>query len=414
MVLMGTLSDTHFGYAWGKDYGDDSFLVADFAIKQLIEKNASLVLLGGDIFESPVVKPEILGKTMKTLLPLVLTQRRCNVLEFKSERRPNFFDSFQFLGLPIISIWGTHERRPKGQLNPVQLLESANFLLTLHCESILLDIDGQRIGIHGMSGVPEQFAGDILTKWNPKPFSNAFNILMLHQNISPFIYTAKQDISLHLENLPKDFDIIIGGHLHNDLITSIPDSSSQLLFPGSTIITQMTKADMDQEKKIFLFDNNGTITSEPIPPVRENKLISIQIDDLSPSEAKEKIEKKINETLENNSFSRKPRIKTVVKGIAPEKFSPADYSFSNIVKDSSDKASINIDRKIESIQESMQIISPDDESKGKSIEERGLNIIQKHLSPKNVEFDMEFLYAQLISGEHTPVTLLDKILEKTQ
>ncbi|NIQ17993.1 MAG: hypothetical protein GTN43_04250, partial [Candidatus Aenigmarchaeota archaeon] len=57
------------------------------------------------------------------------------------------------MGIPIVAIHGTHERRTKGLLNPVEALEKAGFLIYLHCNGVIFKKGSERVAVHGMSGV---------------------------------------------------------------------------------------------------------------------------------------------------------------------------------------------------------------------------------------------------------------------
>ncbi len=115
------------------------------------------------------------------------------------------------MGIPIIAIHGTHERRTKELLNPVQALEKAGFLVYLHCNGVIFEKDNERVAVHGMSGVPDQYAESVLANWNPSPAHGCFNIFVLHQSITEFLYAQH---TLDLKKLPRGFDLYIDGHIH--------------------------------------------------------------------------------------------------------------------------------------------------------------------------------------------------------
>jgi len=103
-----------------------------------------------------------------------------------------------------------------------------------------------------MSYVPEKYSRDVLTEWNPKPVPDAKNILLLHQNIEPFIYSPLEDVNLKISDLPRGFDIILNGHIHFRNILQI--ERGKLLMPGSTIPTQLNKKESEIRKGYFILN----------------------------------------------------------------------------------------------------------------------------------------------------------------
>ena len=59
-------------------------------------------------------------------------------------------------GIPIVSIHGTHERRSKTMVNPLHNLEHSGLLIHLDCSTIVFQINGEKVAVHGMSGVSEK------------------------------------------------------------------------------------------------------------------------------------------------------------------------------------------------------------------------------------------------------------------
>ncbi|MCK4714792.1 MAG: hypothetical protein KAT35_04400, partial [Candidatus Aenigmarchaeota archaeon] len=142
-------------------------------------------------------------------------------------------------GIPVIAIHGTHERRVKGLINPIQALEKAGFLIYLHASGVIMERNGERACIQGMSGVPDQFSEAVLRRWNPKPERNCFNIFMIHQSVSPFMYAQHL---LPINKFPRGFDLYVLGHMHESKKTVHSDST--LLIPGSLIPTKLTKEEI--------------------------------------------------------------------------------------------------------------------------------------------------------------------------
>ena len=103
-----------------------------------------------------------------------------------------------------------------------------------------------------MSYLPEKYSKDVLEEWAPKPVPGAKNILILHQNIEPFIYSPLEDVNLKISDLPEGFDIILNGHIHWK--NEVPVGNGKLLMPGSTIPTQLNKKESEVRKGYFTLD----------------------------------------------------------------------------------------------------------------------------------------------------------------
>ena len=105
-----------------------------------------------------------------------------------------------------------------------------------------------------MSGVPDQYAESVMKKWNPKPVPGAFNVLMLHQSLAPFMYAKHL---MNVSSLPQGFDLYINGHIHESRKERYADAP--LLIPGSFVTTQLTKESV-QDRGFWIVDTGN------IPP----------------------------------------------------------------------------------------------------------------------------------------------------
>ncbi len=238
-------SDFHLGYGYATEREKDCFFVLDEILKQ----NSDLILFGGDMFDSKLPRLEVLSEAMHFLSKLKGKNSNVEFIECDKKINPRALH-----GIPFISIYGNHERRASF-INPVQSMEKAGLLINLHCQKIVFKVNGEKIAIHGMSYVPERYAKDVLTEWNPKPVEGAKNILLMHQNIEPFIYSPLDDVYLKISDLPSGFDFIVNGHVHWK--NKVAVNNGELLIPGSAIPTQLTKKDSEIRKGYFLLDNKA-------------------------------------------------------------------------------------------------------------------------------------------------------------
>ncbi|MGC9310219.1 MAG: DNA repair exonuclease, partial [Candidatus Aenigmatarchaeota archaeon] len=226
MILI--TSDFHLGYAQGTEREPDSYFVLD----ELLGEKAAMILFAGDLFDSRVPRLEVFSEAMQFLSKLkAKSGGRAKIIESEKEINPRAMD-----GIPFVSIYGNHDRRAN-LVNPVQALDRAGLLINLHCQKIVFEADGEKIAVHGMSHVPEKYTRDVLAEWKPKPVPGAKNILLMHQNIEPFVYSDLEDVYLKISDLPQGFDYIINGHIHWH--NEVAVGKGKLLMPGSTVATQL-------------------------------------------------------------------------------------------------------------------------------------------------------------------------------
>ncbi len=224
-MRISIISDIHMGFGAGTEREEDTYS----AFKEALERSldCDLIILPGDIFDSRTPNVDILTRAMELLQKPMLSENKTEILGNNNLLKK---------GIPVIAIHGTHERRVKGLLNPVQALERAGFLVYLHCNHVILQKGEERVAVHGMSTVPDQYGEAVLKEWNPKPFDGCFNIFVTHQSIAPFLYAP---YLIPLESLPRGFDLYINGHIHGSKKTEY--ASAPFIIPGSLVPTQITK-----------------------------------------------------------------------------------------------------------------------------------------------------------------------------
>lgn len=287
------LPDLHFGFGQGTEKENDSFEYA----KQALKEDADIILLVGDIFDSRTPSTDIFVKALRMFLEPHL--RLDKIENFKGVvKNLDHLSPLVKKGIPVIAIHGTHERRVKGLLNPIQALEKAGILIHLHANGIVLEKD-EKICIQGLSGVPDQYAQTILQEWNPRPEKKCFNIFMLHQSVKGF--TMAQSL-LPLESLPKGFDLYILGHIHAPQKTEYDEKP--FIVTGAAIPTQMKK-EYIKPAGYWIVD-----TKDPDPRFVEfenqRKAYILEIQN------KENAMKEM-ETIVSESHSKKPIVKIVSK-----------------------------------------------------------------------------------------------------
>jgi DNA repair exonuclease SbcCD nuclease subunit len=393
-MLIGIFSDCHCGYKFGEERGEDSFIALNEAIDKT--SDCDLILIAGDLFDTRIPKPEVFARVAKTLGKIQNVPSRTKFLEIINKEEHEISPS-ALKGIPIVVIHGTHERRSKYLINPIQALEHAGLLIHLHCATAVFEIEGRKIAIHGMSGVPDRYAKDCFTQWSPKPVAEATNILMLHNSIVPYIYSPLEPPSMRLEDLPKGFDLTVLGHMHWHETKLL--NNGKLLLTGSTTPTTIRKIEAEQQKCIFKFD--GDIQRIPLESQRK---IFWQEYGFGPN-----IKDTVTNFIETISSSKpKPIINIKVKDVKRDSL----INFSEIENKFSNKAIININKDIEAetLQEQLESIKNLREER-LSPEEHGLRILQEKLKQFNCGIKIDEIFDYLVEGD---VNLIFNILTGNQ
>lgn len=382
-MKIGIFSDCHCGYKYGEERGDDSFIALDEAMDKTTD--CDLILIAGDLFDTRVPKPEVFARTARILSKAQNFPSRTKFLEIKNKEKHEL-SPLALRGIPIVMIHGTHEKRSKYTINPIQSLEHSGLVIHLDSATAVFEIEGEKVAIHGMSGVSDRYAKDKLTQWNPKPVPDAKNILMIHQSIDPYIYSPLEPPSLKLDDLPNGFDLYVLGHMHWNEIK--PFKEGQLLLCGSTTPTSIHKIESEQQKFVYIYNN----VVERIPLEKQRKIIWQEFE-FDPN-----IKDNIENFLRTLSLPKpKPIINIKIKGMVKKdvllpKFSEIEDKFS-------DKAIVNINKNIqtEGFQEQVELLRMLRQER-LSPEEHGLKILQENLKQLNCGIKVDDIFDYLVEG----------------
>jgi len=392
-MKISIISDIHFGHAWNSKLENDSFDNAREALKK--SEDCDLILIIGDIFDSRIPNTEVWDKSLEVLSrPLLSEDREVKLVKLIGKNIKEI-SGRTLTGIPVVALHGTHERRGRDQTNAIQALEQAGFLIHLHCNGIVFEKDGEKIAVQGMSGVPERYAKNILDKWNPKPIKYCYNILMIHQSIDPYVYSPLDPPSLNMDNLPKEFDLIINGHIHNHDKTKI--GNTDFIIPGSTIITQLKEDEIKVPRGFYKLQlPDKKIEFVELEKIRKIFYKEIILDD---EVTKDKIESELEKILKNK-FNKKPLIKFKIVG---KKTKLIDKDLKDLEKKYEKDCILKFQKKLESeeIEKKLDFLKKMREEKF-SIEEMGLKILGENLTQLKFkeEFDPENLF-KLLSDNQT-------------
>lgn len=384
-MKLAFISDLHLGFAFGTERGDESFENADKAFELALKEKPDIVLIGGDIFHDKIPRQEVIGKAIELFTKLNLKLKKVLLLK-KITKDKQTIEKKELIPA-VIGIWGTHERRHANSTNPAQLLEKAGLMQLLHAESILVEVGYEKIGIHGLSGVPDDYALDALKSWKPEPFENAHNVLMLHQNLAELLPLETNAISF--ADLPEKFDFYLLGHFHWHLEEKHPKTKALILIPGSTIVTQLSQKEATGDKGFFIIDLPPEKKLRDIIfkiiPTRPAHYLLLELYGKKPIEIQFTISQAITKAL-SLVHSIKPMIKVKVKGTLASGFSPSDVNISQIYKDFAGKAILDIDKSDLTATEAEAKTSLLQDLKDKKI---SLDVLGLELIKKNLQFPID-------------------------
>lgn len=372
-MKIAILSDVHLGFGRGSEREGDAYA----ALAEVLEKSrdADFILLAGDLFDSNAPQAETLALAEEIMLPYLLSESSIKV----SEGLGKDVGKLKLVnpqGRPIIAIHGTHERRAKGLLNPIQALERAGFLIHLHVNGIVLEKDGEKVCIQGMSGVPEQYSDSVLQEWDPKPRNGCYNILVIHQNLKGFMH-EKVPHQLDPERLNRGFNLYVCGHVHDKQEAVLGDG--RLVVPGSLVVTQLTS---DAEKPLGFYEVD-TRSSEAV----FQRLESQRPVHFVEGKDREELEREIGKALEGKTIKPILRIKV-----------PGDVQIKDIRERFSGKAILSFKRESEEKEEAGAVSL---EEQRLSVRELGRKLLRENLERQGLKPEVfEGVFELLLEKRH--------------
>jgi len=396
-LKIAVLADFHLGY---EKFIDDSFEQAERAFSEACNE-ADLVVLLGDIFDTRTPKQEVLARSFKLFRTAWGKKWEAKLLSYNGKDGKK-----SYAEVPIVAIHGTHERRTKELVNPVELLEEAGFLVDVHAATAVFEKQGKKIAIQGMGGVPEEYAKGTLDAISPKPVEGAFNIFLFHQSMKEFL---PGEGLMGIEDLPKGFDLYLCGHMHTKIVEKL-DSGAFLLIPGSTVITQMRKDEVEG-KGFFIFDTEKNEAEFHKIQSRPFFYEEVEFKEAGLEEVAAKTRKSLEKLL-GDGTAVKPVIKIKLKGTVAKGLNPSDLDTGTIVKEFESRAIVEIDKNLEfdNLKERIEKLRNLRESR-LSVKEMGIEILKEKLKKYGFKstVDVESLYS-LLSEEGKGAT--DKALKR--
>jgi DNA repair exonuclease SbcCD nuclease subunit len=364
----------HFGY---RRFEKDAYLQGKEAILSAA-KEADVLILGGDNFDSPIPKFE----TIKEVISILK--------EAKKIGKENNTD------IPIFSIHGNHDRRAKWLVNPNELLAETGLIINIHNRTEIVEKNGEKIAISGMGYVPDDLAAEAMKQLSCKKIEGAFNIFVLHQSFQEHDISGKEEY-LTFDDLPQGFDLYLCGHTHK------PNLKGKVLNPGSTVVTQLRENEAGQ-RGWLLYD---TKTREAkFMPIKSRTFIykNLNFEKATPEQIKIKLLEELNNLLKDYK-NENPIIKIVLRGTMSDGFQASDFQIPNFGENVFIENFINS----ESLKEKIEQIKKQHEQKI-GIKELGIDLLRKNLAKTNYDlWEPDEVFEALLDG-----SLLSKIKEKIE
>lgn len=392
-MKIAVVSDLHLGFAPDAERENDCYDALQEFFDKSIKENVDLILIAGDLFDSKTPRTETWAKTFKAFKRIRRAKSETAVAEGinKDVQEYKTHD-----GIPIVAIHGTHERRGRDLLNPVQVLEHAGLLIHIDRNGVIFQKD-VRVAVQGLSGVPELFAKDILQKYSPRPAPDAFNIFMIHQSIEPYINAF--DTTLKMQDMPKGFDVIAEGHIHFSERVNMGDCA--FILPGSTVATQINKSESDCAKGFWIIDvrksgDKFEKTLEFVKLESQRKVFYLEFDyDGNEDLLKGSVREYLAEILKHPQ-NKPPAIRIRVAGVSKEP------DFQDIKKEFSQRCLLyfSMDFKEEEKKQKISLMKEIREGR-MSVSEMGIALLQKNLEEMKFKksFDAESIYSLLSEDE---------------
>lgn len=409
-MIIGILSDLHFGYGWGTERQADSFVQAAEALQKAVSK-ADIVVIAGDLFDTRVPRQEVLKEALNIFARLKLTHAsKAKLVEIKDhmpkDAKTDVWHAGQIslhathkLGIPIIAIHGTHDRRGRAQVNPVKILEEAGYVIQLDGQTAVFEQNGERVAITGVSGVPEIYARERFKELKLRPISGATNLLMLHQSLAGFVYMDEDNPTLAVEDLPRGFDLIVNGHIHWSSLNKIHRGMTDLLLCGSTITTQVRKGESQIPKKVWFYDTAAKKLAEDVLAT-PRRVFYFELDGSGKDYAV--LRKEISQTIEslrNEKTDKKPLARIRIIGKATDELA-ATQTFSDLAEQASEFALLTIKNDLSSAEQAAKVKAARDLLEERvSIEELGMRILRQRAQAQKLSFAASELFESLASGE---------------
>ncbi|MBI5224752.1 metallophosphoesterase [Candidatus Micrarchaeota archaeon] len=390
-MRIAIISDCHFGF------NEDALPQAREAMLKALKLNADAILLPGDIYDIRIPRQETVKETIELFSEISnlsasnKEREEIEVFELDGDEEKSLKNN----GIPILAIWGTHERRGKGLANIIQILDSANLVLNFHTRTVLLKKSGKTVALQGLGGVPEEYFKRTLEVAEFKPVDGAYNIFVFHQNLKELLPVEREE-DVAMEELPDGFELYVNGHIHWNHDLNI--HGRRLLVAGSTVVTQMKKNE-EKQKGFYMFDSDNQ-KAEFIPiESRPFYFRELVFSNATALDVEKTIDLEISKLL-SGTHMKKPRIKLKLEGTL-KNGENLHLQVEKVVAKYDEMALIYVDKNFETKElkdriEGIRRLRQD----GRNAREMGMEILKEKLKQKGILLeDPQELFEMLAEGE---------------
>ncbi len=401
MMKIAVMSDFHLGVKSGTPREGDSFDQAEEAIRRAIGAGAEIIVILGDIFDRSRPSLETWARAMRIFsIPKIAGQSGVRLVE-TVDKPEDSISPLAMQGVPVVAIFGNHERRARGEKNSVEALEAAGKLIHLNASSATFEADGRRITFHGLGYVPERDLPLTLKVWNPKPVEDSFNVLLLHQSIGDFVFSSEERPSLQLSDLPRGFDLYLNGHVHYRAEARV--HGKPLLLPGSTERTQLSEIEATNPKGFYIVEigESPSYRFIELESVRDFFYERITFNEAKPEDVYSRCRAKIRELLARHRKNtvKAPILKIRLEGTLANGVTKIDLDLMSIAEEFRDGGIIEISHErllTKGLEERIAALRSLRES-GASIEERGIHLLLEYAKqvPAASKLDIRELFELL-------------------
>lgn len=397
-MKIAVIGDMHLGFDHHGPRKNDSFINAHEAFDIAVSEKVDLIIQTGDLFHERLPKPEVLSPAIQLMnslkgkikAPKIINRIRNGKEELLNKKIP-----------PIVLIYGNHEKRPEGYVNPLQMLHGANSIYLLEKESLVIETGKERVALHGLSSVAEVYAKEVVKKWKPKAFPGMKNLFLIHQNFQELLPKQPPEIMTY-SDLPVNMDYHILGHIHWAQTEKHPKSKAPIVLPGSTVMTDLKWIESKSKKGILILDIKEKISSKFVE-LKKSRILHYKIVNAKgkkPSDLVNEIQEDIINKIEYHNHDLIPLLRYSIRGELADGFIPSDLSLRVLTKKYLDRALIKVDRsKLTSkkLGEKAKLVSDLKQNKV-SVEDLGIKILAKKMKIKDLD-KIQFLFTSLSEGD---------------
>lgn len=392
-MKISVLSDCHLGSGHNTERENDAFDNFEWAIEN--SKDCDVIVIAGDLFDTRSPRTTVWARAIAGLnVPML---RRTGVSTVAVTRELNGVHTRSLEAQPVVALHGNHDRRMRNETNAVQALDKAGLLVHLERDTIVFEKDGVKVAVHGMSSVPERYAGGTLKEWDPKPIKDAFNMLVIHQNVDPYVYSPLEPPSIKLEDLPKGFDMILDGHIHSRVVDKA--NGTPFIILGSTVTTQFDRKEAGSNKGFhkMTFEAGKAPEIEFVPIECNRRFFYYEVPADNVEAMRVEIDARLNDIV-NENLEKRPVVKFKVFG---KDTKPIDQDLAALHRKYSEKTILSFVKHMESdeIAQKLETMAslPD---RRMSIDEIGLSMLKSNVGQiGGTGFDAEEMFEMLSANE---------------